>query len=1321
MAEEITLMHQLSNTIRKASRDGQNEKAATAFRILDEEGNDIGQSFMDLFALGIIQRRFPGSDQALQKRLAAAMLVRRKRILYRRSRYLKAPSKTSSAPDKLVPFSRTIQTIVEVPALVPVAQTSEPIIKARSIASSRAVTATTLNIELWKRASAPSVISRAKTIHWAGSEQFDFPPPPLGPIQRRLKAVKQRHMVEYDALINSLPSSEQSHRNALFQEELEKKMESERIACNNGSMEIICPYCCCSLSSSIVTNKQKWIEHVKYDLDPYVCLFDNCASPSDLYNHSEDWLKHMRQHRVRWRCTAKSHGVLRFQTKEEYEEHMTTKHKSTKSQLAILAERSSRSSGPLFESCPLCGKSGDPGLEEHVASHLRYLALKSLPFPEDEGYDNGSEDLKSEFQSSGARTRSTMLEDGDLLMLSPEDTHMDDVFKSEHSTSYPLPPGSKAGLAQESDQQTDPGSEPETKLELEQWDPDFSDDLLYDGWLKLSYRQRARREKMLTKRGLPIPGRDFPLEPAEEEEPGISAPSPFDDETAAELFKGSIENRADRAKLAETLFSHPRSNASKQSYRPPPPILPVNLGVMGYSTTTPNSSGWEFMDHARSTDYDPTSDPILATLQAGMLPRNVEPELPPSKSSDGPSVDVNRADRGLIESTTTSLYPISEDSFDGSEVDMVSYGSERPEQCPIVTCNYHARGFARKYDKRRHLLTHYGGSMMCGFCPDSVPDVSKSFDRADVFKRHLVAKHGAFQEVSVVSQHHTAVVSCSNCSDDFITVQEFYKHLDECTIRAILQTNQTATMSSDQSKKDTAEAIIQEQPPGAQPSHDHRVVVTKPPSDYHQIYNTIDQQHPLEGTNVGNVTAAESPVPRRVHFEEGSGSSSINNAYTTRMDSGQEAQVRSMLCRGCGSEWTSSRPLAFGCPNCLHPDITQVMGPYESGAQVRAIPGSGHGTFDPPADYWQSMPATDRGSHAGSAKEAFNSYANARDATLSTDVLLTQYRDVFLDMHSDLPENERLELWKQWLSRFLPAGSDRPPDDSNAYYHQSRSTESQPPQLPSIDPLTAFSNYKPTAEHAPMANFPEVHSAPIDLLTEYEGRDFGRAQSVPLLLSNFGENGVADAGSLSIIGQETFVTDAITVDRANMVAGSESEARDQRLKRPWFDPGLTEHDHAVAKSPRTHMNEFARPSWFNSDSSWGYPSAGSNASHQECTPYTQMPTRSNAPPPENPEWDNLGIVSNRGHYYDPGDFQFQRDMPTDQYQDPIWQPRNGLENTNALSDVEMPSILPTPESTAWGAPGTGSQRTNYHLNSLYYHNKAMQFDVFQANHKARER
>ncbi|KAK0127303.1 hypothetical protein ONS96_006852 [Cadophora gregata f. sp. sojae] len=123
---------------------------------------------------------------------------------------------------------------------------------------------------------------------------------------------------------------------------------------------------------------------------------------------------------------------------------------------------------------------------------------------------------------------------------------------------------------------------------------------------------------------------------------------------------------------------------------------------------------------------------------------------------------------------------------------------KKPEKCPIQTREYHKEGFARKYDKDCHILTHYKGTMVCGFCPCSGSTAEKAFNRADVFKRHLVAIHGVD---STLPRSRNAYLTgtnrplaeyvsgtnglCSSCKSAFSNAQDFYDHLDDCILQVV--------------------------------------------------------------------------------------------------------------------------------------------------------------------------------------------------------------------------------------------------------------------------------------------------------------------------------------------------------------------------------------------------------------------------------------------------------------------------------------------------------------------------------------------------------
>ena len=217
--------------------------------------------------------------------------------------------------------------------------------------------------------------------------------------------------------------------------------------------------------------------------------------------------------------------------------------------------------------------------------------------------------------------------------------------------------------------------------------------------------------------------------------------------------------------------------------------------------------------------------------QSPFLHQNAYQPYPQYPGSRRPSVGsiqsrgTHRSDSIEDESKEKGLCPIPECGrvFKDLKAHMLTHQTERPEKCPIPTCEYHQKGFARKYDKNRHTLTHYKGTMVCGFCPGPGSAAEKSFNRADVFKRHLTSVHGVEQtppnsrkkspavgKKSYNSSHNTAG-TCSTCSVTFANAQEFYEHLDDCVLRVVQQvdpseaTNQRllASVADDKNVKET--------------------------------------------------------------------------------------------------------------------------------------------------------------------------------------------------------------------------------------------------------------------------------------------------------------------------------------------------------------------------------------------------------------------------------------------------------------------------------------------------------------------------------------
>ncbi|KAK4208245.1 hypothetical protein QBC37DRAFT_405481 [Rhypophila decipiens] len=393
ISNSVQLLFRFSNTVRKASKAVHNRKVDDGFRIRDDEGNDIESHLRQMFANYILDR-YPGASDILHERLVSTMLLRRKRILYRKSRY-----GTVTQPSQQPPLELRRHDVAPAAAVppemnamrAPVTIDFEPN-DLNTTPESVVRTATTLSPENFHKASTPSVMSVAKTVPLTQHEEIVFPPAPFAKQLQQYKIwhweVKDRrrkrdmafagfgHGPPTDIYSNWIPYA------ARYHQDLENSVW-ERFY--QGAESFSCPFCFCTLSSEDTTQEEKWRSHVLGDLDPYVCLFENCGMEHELYSHSHAWLDHIRGHALRWRCSSKSHQEdFIAATKDEYLNHMDLSHKGkfTTSQLAVLGQRNARLIGPLFESCPLCGMVPDLDtgpMEDHVVGHLRKIAIHSLP------------------------------------------------------------------------------------------------------------------------------------------------------------------------------------------------------------------------------------------------------------------------------------------------------------------------------------------------------------------------------------------------------------------------------------------------------------------------------------------------------------------------------------------------------------------------------------------------------------------------------------------------------------------------------------------------------------------------------------------------------------------------------------------------------------------------------------------------------------------------------------------------------------------------------------------------------------------------------
>lgn len=183
------------------------------------------------------------------------------------------------------------------------------------------------------------------------------------------------------------------------------------------------------------------------------------------------------------------------------------------------------------------------------------------------------------------------------------------------------------------------------------------------------------------------------------------------------------------------------------------------------------------------------------------------------------------------QSAKDTVCPECHKTFRDMKAHLLTHKEERPEKCPIPTCDYARRGFARKYDCQRHTLTHYKGTMVCGFCPCAGSPSEKSFNRADVFKRHLMSVHHVEQSpphskkrptLSSTGKHQLQKAKtpeldgsgkCSTCNVLFNNPQKFYEHLDECVLNKVVEIEPAAAyneLNLDQVDKPGPKAVIKD-------------------------------------------------------------------------------------------------------------------------------------------------------------------------------------------------------------------------------------------------------------------------------------------------------------------------------------------------------------------------------------------------------------------------------------------------------------------------------------------------------------------------------
>ncbi|PTB59237.1 hypothetical protein M431DRAFT_298062 [Trichoderma harzianum CBS 226.95] len=169
-------------------------------------------------------------------------------------------------------------------------------------------------------------------------------------------------------------------------------------------LNAMCPICSKSLEVVSLTRRM-WNVHIDQDIEPYVCISEECKQPPRFFAHIQDWETHMHiKHGVDWArnihaitwCCEMDHSEENvdkkiFDDKSDFIHHLSTAHGKNLTKPQILAKsRRSRKFQPRGAfTCPLCNccpkeiasrLAEEPYslLSEHISRHLKALAFASL-------------------------------------------------------------------------------------------------------------------------------------------------------------------------------------------------------------------------------------------------------------------------------------------------------------------------------------------------------------------------------------------------------------------------------------------------------------------------------------------------------------------------------------------------------------------------------------------------------------------------------------------------------------------------------------------------------------------------------------------------------------------------------------------------------------------------------------------------------------------------------------------------------------------------------------------------------------------------------
>ncbi|KAL4739328.1 hypothetical protein BDV11DRAFT_170125, partial [Aspergillus similis] len=150
-------------------------------------------------------------------------------------------------------------------------------------------------------------------------------------------------------------------------------------------------------------------EHIRQDLQPYVCTYEECPDADRMYASRHAWLEHERLvHRRLWRCFE--HRSFISKSKNGLLQHFLDCHNGLdEQQIENLLDLAEITVADDRQTCPFCYSVGpfDKGFNNHVAFHQEQFATFAVPrnFDSTEAVDSG----RAEGMRSAGSLRSVAL------------------------------------------------------------------------------------------------------------------------------------------------------------------------------------------------------------------------------------------------------------------------------------------------------------------------------------------------------------------------------------------------------------------------------------------------------------------------------------------------------------------------------------------------------------------------------------------------------------------------------------------------------------------------------------------------------------------------------------------------------------------------------------------------------------------------------------------------------------------------------------------------------------------------------------------------